>query len=146
LPSKGRWRCGSDGGIAAAFPVIELHNFIFRGPRKTLVELVANNGLNAGIVLPAGEWLTSRAYLTADATLGVHINGRRLGSGSLWPLPGGPGASLEWLRSHLADHKLTLTSGQVVLAGTALELYPVSPGDHVAVSIGGVPTTECFIA
>ena len=39
-------RIGPDGTITAAFPVIELHHFVFRGARKTLPELVANNGLN----------------------------------------------------------------------------------------------------
>jgi hypothetical protein len=37
--------------VTAAFPVIELHHFVFRGPRKTLAELVANNGINAGAVI-----------------------------------------------------------------------------------------------
>jgi 2-keto-4-pentenoate hydratase len=45
-------RIGVDGEIAAAFPVIELHQFVFRAPRKTLAELVANNGMNAGAVIP----------------------------------------------------------------------------------------------
>jgi hypothetical protein len=44
-------RIGPDGEIEAAFPVIELHHFVFRGPRKTLPELVANNGINAGAVI-----------------------------------------------------------------------------------------------
>jgi hypothetical protein len=42
-------RIGPDGTITAAFPVIELHHFVFRGARKTLPELVANNGLNGGL-------------------------------------------------------------------------------------------------
>ena len=41
-----------DGQIDAAFPVIELHNFIFRAEQKTLAELVANNGINAGMKCP----------------------------------------------------------------------------------------------
>ena len=36
-------RVGTDGTIAAVFPVIELHHFVFRGLRKTLGELVAND-------------------------------------------------------------------------------------------------------
>ena len=35
-------RIGEDGKILAAFPVIELHNFVFRAARPTLAELVAN--------------------------------------------------------------------------------------------------------
>ena len=41
-----------DGRIAAAFPIVELHHFVFLAPRKTLAELIANNGINAGIVIP----------------------------------------------------------------------------------------------
>lgn len=78
-------RIGPDGTIAAAFPVIELHHFVFRGPGKTLPELVANNGLNGGFVLPHDEWLTSREYIERKGTLSVRINGRTVASGELWP-------------------------------------------------------------
>jgi 2-keto-4-pentenoate hydratase len=82
-------RIASDGAIAAAFPVIELHHFVFRGPRKTLPELVANNGLNGGVVLPHDGWLSSREYIGGKGTLSVRINGRLVASGELWPLSGG---------------------------------------------------------
>ena len=60
-------RIGPDGTITAAFPVIELHHFVFRGARKTLPELVANNGLNGGIVLPHDDWLSSTTYPSEKA-------------------------------------------------------------------------------
>ena len=90
-------RIGDDGQIAAAFPIIELHHFVFRAPRKTLTELVANNGLNGGIVLPGESWLSSRQYVSQRATLSVRVNGSTVGSGELWPLAGGPASSLDWL-------------------------------------------------
>ena len=40
-----------DLNISKAFPVIELHNFIFRAKSKTLTELIANNAINAGVVM-----------------------------------------------------------------------------------------------
>jgi 2-keto-4-pentenoate hydratase len=138
-------RVGDSGEIAAAFPVIELHHFVFRAPHKTLAELVANNGLNAGVVLPDEAWLLSRTYLTKQATLSVRVNDRVVGSGDLWPLPGGPGASLDWLRRHLAEFGLALMPYQIVLAGTPLGLYPVETGDHVAVFIDEEPTAHCSI-
>ena len=49
-------RIGPDGRPAEMFPIIELHNFVFRRPMKTLAELVANNGLHAGIVMPRSPW------------------------------------------------------------------------------------------
>lgn len=135
-------RIGADGEPAEAFPVIELHNFVFREPRRTLVELVGNNGLNAGVVLPAGTSSSPAQH----AMLAVRVNGELLGEGNLWPRPGGPQASLEWLRSHLAAYGLTLAPGDLVLAGTALGLYPVRPGDHVCVGIDGVTAVECHVA
>lgn len=138
-------RIGEDGEIAAAFPVIELHHFIFRAPHRTLVELVANNGLNGGVVLPADGWLSPCRQSIGAARLSVQIGDRCAGSGMLWPLPGGAAASVDWLRRHLGEFGLALTSGQIVLAGTPLGLYPVVPGDNVIVSLDNVPTVRCSI-
>src|ERR1700761_1660322 len=95
-------RIGVDGNIAAAFPVIELHQFIFRGPRKTLAELVANNGINAGAVIPnrhttmqLEDWATSR-------TLSVVVNGATVDVGPLWAMRDGALEAVEWLRSDLS--------------------------------------------
>lgn len=94
-------RIGANGAIAAAFPVIELHHFVFRGPHKTLAELVANNGINAGAVIPhhhAGMPLSR----WADArTLSVAVNGEMMDSGALWAMEGGPEEALEWLQKNL---------------------------------------------
>lgn len=138
-------RIGEDGEIAAAFPVIELHHFVFRAPRKTLAELVANNGLNAGIVLPDDAWLSSPAGLAGDATLSVRINGEPVGAAGPWPMAGGPLASLAWLRDHLAGSGLGIEPGQIVLAGTSLGLYPVEAGDRIAVLLNDRPAVECSI-
>jgi 2-keto-4-pentenoate hydratase len=121
-------RVGDDGGIAAAFPVIELRSFVFRAPRKTLSELVANNGLNAGVVLPDDAWLSAPLYPTREATLSVRINGCLYGSSGLWPLPNGPAASLEWLQRNLACSGLRLEPDDIVLAGTPLA--PAPGGDE----------------
>ena len=138
-------RIGPDGRPDAAFPVIELHNYVFRAPQRTLVELVANNGLNAGVVLPAGDWMQSARRLTGDGELSVHINGDRCAAAKLWPMPGGANESLEWLRGNLARFGLALSPGDLVLAGTALGLYPVTAGDHVTVGVDGATAVECFI-
>lgn len=138
-------RIGEDGTIAAAFPVIELHHFVFRAPRKSLAELVANNGLNAGVVLPDDAWLSSRAGLENDAILSVRINGNAVGAAGPWPMAGGPLASVAWLRDHLAEHGQSIAPGQIVLAGTALDLYPVKAGDQVAVFIDDRLGAQCAI-
>ena len=139
-------RIGEGGLPIAAFPVIELHNFVFRSPQKTLVELVANNGLNAGVVWsPEAERKSQRNPATAS-TLEVQINGHIVGAGELWPLAGGMEASLEWLRGHLHQHGFILSAGDLVLAGTPLGLYPVAAGDHIAVGLDGTVMVECRVA
>jgi 2-keto-4-pentenoate hydratase len=138
-------RIASDGAVEAVFPVIELHHFVFRGSQRTLSELVANNGLNGGFVLPHDSWLSSQDYLERQGTLSVRVNSRLVASGELWPMAGGVQASLDWLRGHLSDARVELLPGQIVLAGTPLGLYPVRQGDHIAVLVDDELGTECSI-
>ncbi len=128
-------RLGAGGEITAAFPVIELHNYVFRGQRKTLAELIANNGLHAGVVLPASESPISASLEHASGGIEVWRNGELVDSGPLWGF-GTPDASVEWLRSHLHQHGLALHPGQLILAGTPLGLHPVEAGDRIEVFTG----------
>jgi 2-keto-4-pentenoate hydratase len=138
-------RIAPDGTIAAAFPVIELHHFVFRGSRRTLSEIVANNGLNGGFVLPHDGWLASQEYMEKKGVLSVRINDRLVASGDLWPMSGGVGSSLEWVRQHLAATRRNLLPGHVVLTGTSLELYPVRGGDRVAVFVDNEIGSQCSV-
>lgn len=138
-------RIGAEGTIAAVFPVIELHHFVFRGTRKTLPELVANNGFNGGVVLPGEDWLLSRDYTERPGELSVCINDRLIASGELWPMRGGVHASLGWLREHLAKKDRTLLPEHIVLTGTPLGLYPVRAGDRVVVRVDGRAGVACAV-
>ena len=138
-------KVGEDGQIKAAFPVIELHNFIFRAERKTLSELIANNGIHAGIILPEMDWQNSTKYLQKDAQLTLSINGLDVGATGLWPNGDGPEASVTWLRNNLESCGIELEAGSIVLAGTALGLYPVKNGDEVTVHIDEQPLVSCSI-
>lgn len=138
-------RIAADGTIAAVFPVIELHHFVFRGTRKTLPELVANNGLNGGVVLPSRDWLLSQNYIDRPGELSVWINDRLTASGELWPMRGGVQASLGWLREHLAKKGRALLPEHIVLAGTPLGLYPVRASDRIFVCVDGKVGVECAV-
>jgi 2-keto-4-pentenoate hydratase len=131
--------------IESDFPVIELHNLIFRGKRKTLPELIANNGINAGIVLPDANWQQSAKRFQNEASLKLSLNGTSIGDSKLWPSDDGPEASLMWLKKNLKVSGIELLPGNIVLAGTALGLYPVKDGDEVTVSINGQPAVSCSI-
>ncbi len=136
---------GPDHTIEAAFPVIELHHYIFRGPTKTLPELVANNGLNAGFMPPADDWFLPKADVERAGILSVRINGRAVASGELWPMSGGAKASLQWLRRQLAHTGADLAPGDIVLAGMPLGLYPVRRGDQVTVLVDDKIGSFCSV-
>jgi 2-keto-4-pentenoate hydratase len=140
------FRIGVDGEIAAAFPVIELHQFVFRAPRKTLAELVANNGINAGAVIPQDLESASIEDWANARTLSISINGVSVESGGLWAMACGARGAVEWLRGDLHRFGKALNPGDIVLAGTPLGLHPVQAGDHVVVSIDGKDCVSCRFA
>jgi 2-keto-4-pentenoate hydratase len=130
--------------IGAAFAVIELHNYVFRssgGGRAA--ELIANNALHAGVVLPAEE---APGNSLAEETISVIRSGSPLGTADGAALPGGPLASLAWLAIRLKDFGKKLRRGHIVLAGSPLPLYAVSPGDRVAVDCGRLPTVTMLVS
>jgi 2-keto-4-pentenoate hydratase len=133
-------RIGDDGAAAEAFPVIELHNYVFRGARKTLPELVANNGLHAGVVLPARA--SGLAPPPDEGEISVEIDGVLVESGGLWAMPGGAPGALAWLSTHLAKDDLALRPGDLVLAGTPLGLHPVGAGSTIRVTAVDLPPVQ----
>jgi 2-keto-4-pentenoate hydratase len=137
-------RIGDDGKITALFPVIELHNLVFRSEPKTLEELIVNNGLNAGVVLPDGEANDGALRHEGAPRLRVLINGDLIDEGELWSLPGGAAASLRWLDGNLKRHGRKLVPGHLVLTSTPLGIHRVQPGDHVEV-FAGDRSVHCFV-
>jgi 2-keto-4-pentenoate hydratase len=116
------------------FPVIELHHFELCSPRPNSSELIASNGMHAGLVLAteqgrkAGRWREPAGLtIRIDATGGVIEES----SSSSRPL-----ASLRWLASRLAEAGLRLLRGQVVLTGSPMRLFPVTPDSRIVVDAG----------
>ena len=136
---------GENGNIVSVFPIIELHNFIFRAPKKSLSELIANNGLNRGIVLSNKTWRTLPETYDKTSLLSLEINGSVIDSGELWPMEGGPKSSLNWLESHLGNHGLKTTESNIILGGTALGLHRVQPGDYIEVKVDKKIAVQCVI-
>ena len=129
-----------ENAIASAFAVIELHHYIQRAPPgQRAQELIANNGMQAGAVLPHDEGQSRHPERIIDETISVIRNGELLGAASARALPGGPIASLLWLVNRLKEIGVTLCAGQIVLSGSPLSLYRVLPGDHIEINCSCSP-------
>lgn len=122
--------------ISSAFPVIELHNYTFRNAPHTAQELIGNNAIHAGVVLPGTEPPLPDPTVLHDTPIEVSINRAVLGTASGRALPGGPLASVVRLAEHLARFGRSLLAGDIVLTGSPLPLYRVSAGDHIEVASG----------
>ncbi len=138
-------RLGDDAEIAHVFPIIELHNYVFRSKSPNLQELIANNGLHAGVVLPATDGAQWRGDEPLAGVLRVTINGERVEEGPVSGVPGGPAGSVEWLRGHLPEYGLNLRPRQLILTGTPLSLIPVRPGDSLCVTAEGLGVVESTV-
>ena len=123
------------------FPVIELHNVVFRGGTPTSQELVAGNAMHAGFVAPpfarsthAAALLVGSVQAVAHAEIQVELNGDLVETQNAAALPGGPLGSVHWLVSSLAPAAERLKAGDIVLTGSPGRLIPVSAGCAAAVT------------
>lgn len=121
-------------GIKSIFPIIELHRA--RLP-QTAAGLVADNGMQAGFVLPERE-VPFSAHLQLIKRLDLRMS--RPGDEVIedFVLDVNPLSSLPWLAAQLAEQGLRLHPGQVVLTGSTMKLYPVHAGTRVEVEASGV--------
>ena len=131
--------------IKRVFPVIELHNFIFRAPQKNLPELIGNNGLNCGVVVPVQGQHRSVKDLDRLVDLSLRINDSIYSTNQLWPIDGNPLGSLAWLQENLFSYNKKLEAEQLILAGTTLGLYTVREGDQINVKLNGEEILSCLI-
>ncbi|MEZ5354656.1 MAG: hypothetical protein R2762_18640 [Bryobacteraceae bacterium] len=132
VPNADWLRANLPQSVAAIFPVIELHNYVVRGSTLSAQELIANNGIHAGVVLPRHETPWNGSAIGEQPIL-VTRNGQTIGSATGDALPDFPFGSLIRLAEHLARFGLRLRQGQLVLIGSPLPLYRVSPGDRIEV-------------
>ncbi|MBC8876391.1 MAG: hypothetical protein H8E44_43740 [Planctomycetes bacterium] len=112
-------------------PGIEIHNYRFWFGRPTSQELIASNGIFAGLVV--GEQRTSPAGLDFDLEgVGIFRNAELEASGIGAEIMGGPLKSLRWLANHLIRRGDYLKAGQLVIPGSAVKLVSVESDDRIA--------------
>lgn len=134
IPDAAWLLANADLAIASCTVIIELHNAILRAPVAMRgPELIANNGIHAGVVVPDEDGPHLDPASLADEPISVIKNGEVLGRATGESLPGGPLASLAWLVGRLHRFGKRVERGHLVLTGSPLPLYPVAPGDRIEV-------------
>ncbi len=110
---------------------IEIHNYRFWFGEPTSQELIASNGILAGLVV--GEQRISPTELDFDLEgVGIFRDGELAASGIGAEIMGGPLKSLRWLANHLLSRGEHLQIGQLVIPGSPVQLISVEPGDRIA--------------
>ena len=123
--------------VASVLPVMELHNYVFRGPKPYAGELIANNALNAGIVVPAME---PERVPRGPMTIRVSIADRIDDTARVDPLE-----SLPELTKRLAAFGIRSHKGDILLTGSPLPLYLVEAGELITVRCDGAADVSAFI-
>ena len=85
--------------------------------------MIANNGLNKGIIISNKNWQTSPEAYNESSLLSLEVNGSVIDSGELWPMKGGSMSSINWLKTHFSNHDLKMTADNIISCGTALGLH-----------------------
>jgi 2-keto-4-pentenoate hydratase len=128
------WLQRNPGALGDGFVIIELHNYVFRAPvAGRAAELVANNAIHAGVVLPVEETTSAAPGASASATLKVVRNGEALGETNGDELEGGLMPGILHLARHLERYDRRLRQGQLILTGSPLPLWRVVAGDRIEV-------------
>jgi 2-keto-4-pentenoate hydratase len=116
--------------ISAVSPGIEIHNWRFWYGTPTLQELIASNGIHAGLVIGPPQPLPPELDLTQERTsLRVNEVEQDAGFGADLMEGRGPLESLRWLLTHLRQGNLALRAGDLIIPGSATKLVPVIAGD-----------------
>ena len=123
--------------VRSVFPVIELHHYVFRGPSPSAAEIVANNALQAGIVMPADP---KPGETAGPLELTVKISGRVNETAEVNPLD-----TVHELATRLGAFGIEPREGEILLTGSPLPLYRVGQGDRIRVECSGVPVVEAAV-
>ncbi len=121
---------------------LEIHNYKFWFGEPTSQELIASNGIHAGLVVgndrvPLSSLDLARTELTLliDDQLVVRGHATEI-------MDSGPLLSLRYLIKHLADKGECLQAGELVIPGSPVKLVHVGPGSVARSVIVGVGSVE----
>lgn len=140
IPDAEWLRAHPGRAIGAAFAVVELHNY-GRQIAISAQELIGNNAMHAGVVLPIDEPSIHDPDALLDEPILVCKNGELLGTSTGRALQNRPFGSLVRLAEHLSRFGKRLGRDQIILTGSPLPVYRVTRDERFEVicrRLGGV--------
>ena len=116
--------------VERVFPVIELHNLMFRGADPKGHELIANNAIHCGVVRGVGCQTPTEAV---DTDLSITFDGEPVEAWRTIRWPEDILQSVAWLSEYLNQTGRSLQCGQTILTGAFGPPLPVSDISRVRV-------------
>jgi 2-keto-4-pentenoate hydratase len=106
-------------------PGLEIHNYKFWFGTPTLQELIASNGIHAGLVIGSAKVHAASLDL-GETVASIFVDDTMISSGKgIEILDSGPLESLRFLVKHLARRSGYLRAGDVVIPGSPVQLVPI---------------------
>jgi 2-keto-4-pentenoate hydratase len=122
------------GQVHPALEIIEN-----RGPIQQISLALADNGQQKTCILGGPTALPPELEQVGCT---VRINGTTVGTGTGDAVLGNPLNSLVWLATKLAEYGRSLKAGEMVMTGSFVRQFLITPGDRVRVEFSGVGTVE----
>lgn len=115
------------------------------GRARTVLDTIADNAANAGIVLgnPVHDFRNlDLRWVGAIVSKDGEVEETGLGAGVL----DDPLLAVSWLAERLADHGETIEAGQIVLSGSFVRPVEAPPGSRIAADFGALGIVTCRFA
>ena len=122
-------------GAMPAYELIEDRNAVYTETQA--VSMIVENCWNGGVVIGAPKPVKPADII--GVTGRQTLNGKPLGEGK----SENPFATLAWLANLLAERKRDLKSGMVVITGSLIPTFSISPGDRCVFTVDGLG--ECVL-
>jgi 2-keto-4-pentenoate hydratase len=117
-------------GAMPAFELIEDRNAVYTQTRAT--SMIVDNCWNGGVVLGTMKRVAPGDVVGAKGK--QTLNGKVSGEGSAED----PYATLAWLANLMAARHHDLKNGMVVITGSVVPTFSISPGDHAVFTVDGL--------
>lgn len=123
--------------VEFVLPALEIIDSRIADWTITLADTIADNASSGAVVLGTRPVRLDRLDLALTGCL-LHVNGELAGTGAGGAVLGSPVNALVWLANVLGERGIALQAGHVVLPGSVTAAVPVSGGDAVSATFGGM--------